>query len=121
MQKVTYRIKGVEVSEDDFDQYHDTAYKKWKERMKREKPRSIFPCRNCISFAICNARPTLLCSLLDKWMWVGIYYRGKPNAKKRYRVKLLEEKFKRRVIHYQQVYNTSTPELEVRFSNRMLS
>jgi len=121
MQGITYRIKGVEVSEDDFDQYQDTAYKRWKERMKKEKPRAKFPCRNCISFAICNSRSDLLCSLLDKWMWVGIYYRGKPSAKLMYRVKLLKKTFKREVIHYEQVYNTSTPELRVRFSVRMLS
>ena len=121
MLKITYRINEVEVSEDDFYQYHNTEYKKWKERMKKEKPRAKFPCRNCILFARCNCQPKLLCSLLDEWMWVGIFNRGKSKSKLRYRVKLLEKTFKKEVIHYQQVYNTSTPELQVRFSKRMIS
>jgi len=113
-----YYIKKIEVSQESFDLYNDSAYRRWKERMKRDKPRAVFPCRYCISFAVCNSQPALLCSLLDKWMWVGIYYRGRPNPKMRYRVRLLEQKFKREVVHYQQVYNTSTPELEVRWRRK---
>ncbi len=93
-----YSIRGIEVDKITFYQEADGAYKRWKEKMKQERPYAKFPCGiKCISFAICKSLEQIECSLLYNWIRVGVYYHGKKNSKVNYRIRKLENLFEKRM------------------------
>ncbi len=93
------------------NRHEDPAYIRWKERMKKERPYAKFPCKGCLTLAICKGKSEYIeCPLLYTWMRTGIYYHGVRTQKIRYRIRKLEKMFNRS-FHAHGVTNTIKPSL----------